>query len=58
MPLTNDQLKNCAGFSVPCHAVFGEVINGMEVVNDIRIREPGTDPNPGGTISTIRIIER
>ncbi|HCV26805.1 MAG TPA: peptidylprolyl isomerase [Dehalococcoidia bacterium] len=53
----NDQPKNCAGFSVSCHAVFGEVVNGMDVVNNIRIRDPGTDPNPGDAISTIRIIE-
>jgi len=53
----NDQLKNCAGFSVSCHAVFGEVVSGMDVVTNIRIRDPGTDPNPGDAIKTIRIVE-
>jgi len=53
----NDQPKNCAGFSVSCHAVFGEVVEGMEVVNNIRIRDPGTDPLPGDAIKTIRIVE-
>ena len=53
----NDQLKNCASRSVSCHAVFGEVVNGMDVLNDIRLRDPGSDPNPGDAIRTIRIIE-
>jgi cyclophilin family peptidyl-prolyl cis-trans isomerase len=53
----SDQPKNCAGFSVSCHAVFGEVVSGMDVVNNIRIRDPGTDPNPGDAIKTIRIVE-
>lgn len=51
----NDQLKNCAFQS--CHAVFGEVVNGMDVLDGIRIRDPATDPNPGDAIRTIRIIE-
>jgi cyclophilin family peptidyl-prolyl cis-trans isomerase len=54
----NDEPKNCAGFSVSCHAVFGEVVSGMDVVNNIRVRDPGTDPNPGDTIKTIRVIEQ
>ncbi|MFP6569430.1 MAG: peptidylprolyl isomerase [Dehalococcoidia bacterium] len=53
----NDQPKNCASFSVSCHAVFGEVVSGMEVVNKIRIRDPGTDPRPGDAIKTIHIEE-
>ena len=53
----NDQLKNCAGFSVSCHAVFGEVVSGMDVVNNIRVRDPGTDPYPGDAIKTIHIEE-
>lgn len=53
----SDQLKNCASRSVSCHAVFGEVVAGMDVVNNIRIRDPGTDPGPGDAISTIRIVE-
>lgn len=51
----NDQPKNCAFQS--CHAVFGEVVEGMDVLNGIRIRDPGTDPRPGDAIRTIRIIE-
>lgn len=53
----NDQPKNCASRSVSCHAVFGEVVGGMDVLNGIRLRDPGTDPNPGDAMRTIRIIE-
>ena len=53
----NDQPKNCAGFSVSCHAVFGEVVEGMDVVNGIRLRDPGSDPLPGDAIKTIRKIK-
>jgi peptidyl-prolyl cis-trans isomerase B (cyclophilin B) len=53
----NDQPKNCASFSVSCHAVFGEVVSGMDVVNNIRVRDPGTDSNPGDAIKTIHIEE-
>ncbi|MDA1257863.1 MAG: peptidylprolyl isomerase [Chloroflexi bacterium] len=54
---TADQPKNCAQPGVSCHAVFGEVVNGMDTLDGIRLRDPGTDPNPGDAIGTIRIIE-
>ncbi|MDP6823062.1 MAG: peptidylprolyl isomerase [Dehalococcoidia bacterium] len=53
----NDQPKPCVIPGVSCHAVFGEVVNGMDVVNNIRIRDPLTDPNPGDAMKTIRIVE-
>ncbi|MFP6678920.1 MAG: peptidylprolyl isomerase [Dehalococcoidia bacterium] len=53
----NDQPKPCSIPGVSCHAVFGEVVQGMDTVNNIRIRDPGTDPLPGDAISTVRIIE-
>jgi cyclophilin family peptidyl-prolyl cis-trans isomerase len=40
------------------HAVFGRVSGGMDVVNSIRERDPGTDRQPGDTINSIEIIER
>jgi peptidyl-prolyl cis-trans isomerase B (cyclophilin B) len=40
------------------HAVFGRVSSGMDVVNSIRERDPGTDRQPGDTINSIEIIER
>src|ERR671928_1382274 len=32
------------------HAVFGEVVEGMEIVNAIRERDPQRDPEPGDRI--------
>ena len=51
-----DEPKPCAITGVSCHAVFGEVTKGMDVVNDIRIRVPG-NATPGDAIKTIRIVE-
>ena len=38
------------------HAVFGEVVEGMEVVNAIRERDP-QDPEPGDAIERVEIEE-
>lgn len=40
------------------HTVFGQVIEGLDVVNSIRVRNPSTDPNPGDRIITIEIVEK
>ncbi|MFI5272467.1 MAG: peptidylprolyl isomerase [Ktedonobacterales bacterium] len=40
------------------HGVFGKVVSGMDVVNSIRIREPGRDRQPGDEIKSIEITER
>jgi cyclophilin family peptidyl-prolyl cis-trans isomerase len=39
------------------HAVFGKVVQGMDVVNAIPERDPGRATAPGSTIYTIEIIE-
>jgi cyclophilin family peptidyl-prolyl cis-trans isomerase len=39
------------------HAVFGEVVEGMDVVNAIRERDPQQDPEPGDTIERVEIEE-
>ena len=39
------------------HAVFGEVVEGMDVVNAIRERDPQQDPEPGDTIELVEIEE-
>ena len=39
------------------HAVFGEVVDGMEVVGAIRERDPQRDPEPGDKIERIEIEE-
>jgi cyclophilin family peptidyl-prolyl cis-trans isomerase len=39
------------------HAVFGEVVEGMDVVNAIRERDPQQDPEPGDAIERVEIEE-
>ena len=39
------------------HSVFGRVVEGMEVVEGITPRDPGTAREPGNVIKTIRIEE-
>ena len=40
-----------------CHGVFGQVIEGMDVLLSIRVRDPNSDPRPGDKILTIEITE-
>lgn len=40
------------------HAVFGKVVEGMDVLRSIRLRDPQTDPKPGDVIKTIVIEEK
>ena len=40
------------------HAVFGQIVSGMDVVNSIRERDPGHDRQPGDQILGIEISER
>tara|TARA_Y100000768_G_scaffold89053_1_gene63992 strand:- start:2943 stop:3590 length:648 start_codon:yes stop_codon:yes gene_type:complete len=49
--------KNCQNIQVSCHAVFGKVIEGMDIVRNIRLRDPMRDPSPGTVINSIKIIE-
>ena len=39
------------------HSVFGKVVEGMDVVNGITVRDPGTAGTPGDAIKTITIRE-
>ena len=39
------------------HGVFGKVVDGMDIVMNIRLRDPGSDPNPGDTLHTVEITE-
>ena len=39
------------------HAVFGEVVEGMENVNAIRERDPHFDPEPGDLVKRVEIEE-
>ena len=46
--------KDCA--SASCHSVFGRVVEGMDVLNNIVPRDPETASLPGDVIETIEII--
>ena len=39
------------------HAVFGEVVEGMEVVSSIRERDPQSDREPGDRIERVEVEE-
>ena len=39
------------------HAVFGRVTEGLDVLRMIRIRDPGSDPNPGTSLHSVTITE-
>jgi cyclophilin family peptidyl-prolyl cis-trans isomerase len=39
------------------HAVFGQVVKGMEVLKSIAVRDPGAARTPGDVIRTIEIAE-
>ena len=40
------------------HSVFGRVVEGMDVLESIRERDPSRDQDPGDRIDTIEIEER
>ena len=50
--------KNCSAPRTSCHSVFGRVIEGMDVVNAIRERDPGSATFQGDAIKTITISEQ
>jgi cyclophilin family peptidyl-prolyl cis-trans isomerase len=39
------------------HAIFGEVVDGMDVVLAIRERDPQRDRNPGDEMKSVEIEE-
>jgi len=39
------------------HGVFGQVIQGMDVLKAIRVRDPGSAREPGETLKSVEIIE-
>ena len=49
--------KNCTTPGVSCHAVFGKVVEGMDVALGISVRDPGSARTPGDVIKSITIEE-
>ena len=49
--------KDCSQRGVSCHSIFGKVTDGMDVVNNITLRDPSSATTPGDVITTIRIME-
>ena len=51
--------KNCAQRQrgVSCHLVFGRVVEGMDIVNGVTPRDPGSATAPGDVITSITIDE-
>jgi peptidylprolyl isomerase len=50
--------KDCGVPGTSCHTVFGQVIEGMDVVNGITRRDPNTSTVRGDVIETINISEK
>ena len=50
-------LKDCSRPNTSCHTVFGRVIDGLDVVLGIKVRNPDTDRVLGERIETITIDE-
>ncbi len=53
----NDIAKNCADDSVSCHAIFGRVTSGLEIVTSMAERDPETATEPAVKILSILIVE-
>ena len=49
--------KDCEVRGTSCHSIFGKIVEGMDVVNGITIRDPSTSPFLGDVIKTITIEE-
>ena len=49
--------KNCSAQGQSCHSVFGKVTEGMDVVDAITERDPGSASFQGDVITTITINE-
>jgi cyclophilin family peptidyl-prolyl cis-trans isomerase len=49
--------KDCSGFQQSCHAVFGKVTSGLDVVTGMTPRDPQRASGPGDKIVSIVISE-
>ena len=49
--------KDCQAPRTSCHSVFGKIVEGMDFVNSITIRDPSAASSLGDVIKTITIEE-
>ncbi len=54
----NGNLKDCTPPDISCHAVFGRVTAGMDVLESLTPRDPTQATTPGDLIKTIRVEEQ
>jgi cyclophilin family peptidyl-prolyl cis-trans isomerase len=55
----NGNLKDCQSPEISCHAVFGKVVQGLDVLQALTPRDPNANPDfPGDLIQTVRIDEQ
>ena len=54
--LPNGNEKDCEVQGTSCHSVFGKVIQGMEIVEQISPRDPSKNGPPGDSIESITIV--
>ena len=51
--------KNCSAPRTSCHSIFGKIVEGMDVVNGLTLRDPGQNPGfTGDVINAITIEEK
>ncbi len=50
--------KDCTIQGQSCHAVFGKVTRGMDVVDNLKRRRPSEATEPGDAVTTVRIVEQ
>ena len=54
--LPDGTLKDCGIRGMSCHSVFGRVLSGMTVVQDLIPRDPEMEGPVGDRIQTVTII--
>ena len=54
--LPNGEEKDCEVQGTSCHSVFGKVIQGMEIVEQISPRDPSKNGPVGDSIESIKIV--
>jgi cyclophilin family peptidyl-prolyl cis-trans isomerase len=50
--------KDCSAPRTSCHSVFGKIVEGMDFVNNITVRDPSSASFLGDVIKTITVEEK